>query len=858
MKRIISFLLTVAITFTVISPSMLYAAADEATNMVVGEQEMVADGQDTASDETEKTEKTTATQVDGIVVEVSGDALPKDAEVVADSSSDEKKAALTDAIMGESDEESNAFSLDISLEAEGVITQPGEDGVTVSLSGINLDDCDTVTVYHVMDDVSSIAKRLDTESDILTYTLDNESASHFEKEIAAFHDALTLSQTKETFDENTICVEEISAENGLSVDTESGIISFNTDSFSTYYIAQGKSATERKYSTKSIIKFGDTNLFKDKSKDETVKDKFYIAPDSVITFFSVDKDWAKGDIAAEWTFNRNNSGMTCNVASNKKSATITIPETASVGSESILTVKHTYYYTYTNKKNITETKQRTDTYEATLVVMDNSSILNSCIENCKVYLTALKDSSKGIPSEPTNVSTTDGFDWSLIDGAYKVNAETYFAEKGSNVIDKSILNALTPDVSGTHTWGYVNADVNVMKSYLQGIDWNEALSKLAENGGFTGSDGTKVTSSNKGNYELIPYVIKLQSLSGRSWNIDCYIKKRPQVKLSYDVNLEVGVTIAKSFALPNAGIVNKDSSVTVGNISYDNKVLSVGSPINVKGPDGLTYEYKFLGWGTDRNKVNNNYDPGDKPKISSNVTLHAIWGKQVKVCYNANGGTISGTNYTLDGSGFVKNSSGRFYQNWNYDKTKENGLYNITTFGITKPGYEFDQWDTKPDGTGTCFDQDDKTLKASILEKALADPSKSRCLTLYARWKLGLGNIKITTEGFNNVDEDQVFIFVVKGTSVIGKDIDIRVPIKGDGSALVTDVPFGTYTVSCEPGWSWRYGASNKVTVTIDKMGETENAKFTQSRKDTQWLSGCAYKKNEFNDKNEKKNEENA
>ena len=128
MKRITAFLLFIAVTFTIISPSMLHVAADEITDIVVGEQE-------TVTETLEKTEKITTTEVDGIVVEISGDALPKDAEVVADTSPDEKTEALSDIIVGESDEENNACSLDISLESEGVTAQPEKDSVRVSLSG---------------------------------------------------------------------------------------------------------------------------------------------------------------------------------------------------------------------------------------------------------------------------------------------------------------------------------------------------------------------------------------------------------------------------------------------------------------------------------------------------------------------------------------------------------------------------------------------------------------------------------------------------------------------------------------------------------------------------------------------------
>lgn len=818
MKRITAFLLFIAVTFTIISPSMLHVAADEITDIVVGEQE-------TVTETLEKTEKITTTEVDGIVVEISGDALPKDAEVVADTSPDEKTEALSDIIVGESDEENNACSLDISLESEGVTAQPEKDSVRVSLSGINLEDCDTVTVYHVMDDVSSIAKRLESESGFVTYTLDGEATAHFEKEIAAFNEAVKLAGTEETFDENTICVEDISTDNGLIVDLKDGIVSFDTDSFSTYYVVKGNKA-ERVYSTNSIIKFG--------SFSGTKTDTFMISPDSTLTFFSADKDW-NSELASTWSFDAKGSLMTYKKASDSKSATVSIPADAKIGSSATLTVKY-------GKK----------TYTATLTVAANDTNIDKARTHYRVMLTVVPEPHKdGIPTEP---SIATGFGWKIINGNYVVaptSAQgTKFADNGSNIIKDTIKNVLTQSIDGSHTWGYFNTEGDI-KNYLQNIDWDKALDKLIAYGGFYGTDGVKVTNSNKNNYELIPYVIKLQSLSGASWNIDCYIKRKQQVTLSYDANLGTGVTVQNTFGLPNSKTVNKGDRVTVGKISYNggSENLSVGSTISVKGPDGLSYTYKFLGWGTDRTKINNNYDPGDKPVLNSNIKLYAIWGKSVKVCYNANGGVINSDEHSLGRDNFIDKNGSRYYQNWNYDDTTDYGLTNNTSFGLSRPGYVFNQWNTKADGSGVTIHQDDKTVKSSILEKYLEDKEKSRCLKLYAQWIPGYGQIKISTVGLDPKDKDQTFIFVVSGISDLGEKIELRIPIKGDGTAIVTDVPFGTYTVHCESDWSWRYKSSDDVIVEVKEMNKTYNADFIQKRTDARWLSGCAYKKNEFEEK---------
>ncbi len=115
------------------------------------------------------------------------------------------------------------------------------------------------------------------------------------------------------------------------------------------------------------------------------------------------------------------------------------------------------------------------------------------------------------------------------------------------------------------------------------------------------------------------------------------------------------------------------------------------------------------------------------------VNLYAIWSPyKLNVAYNANGGAISSDTYTLK-SKVVQKDGATFYQVWSYNSKKTNGLANITTFGISQTGYKFNQWNTKADGSGTTFGQNDVDLKPTDLNSGIKTGNQT--MTLYAKWQ---------------------------------------------------------------------------------------------------------------------------
>ena len=69
----------------------------------------------------------------------------------------------------------------------------------------------------------------------------------------------------------------------------------------------------------------------------------------------------------------------------------------------------------------------------------------------------------------------------------------------------------------------------------------------------------------------------------------------------------------------------------------------------------------------------------------------------------------------------------------------------------------------------------------------------------------------------------------------------MKVVVHGNGSVTIKDLPIGTYTVTEDTGWSWRYdpeGISKEITLTAD--GENK-VNFSNTRQKLFWLNGCAW-----------------
>ena len=103
--------------------------------------------------------------------------------------------------------------------------------------------------------------------------------------------------------------------------------------------------------------------------------------------------------------------------------------------------------------------------------------------------------------------------------------------------------------------------------------------------------------------------------------------------------------------------------------------------------------------------------------------------------------------------------------------------------------------------------------------------------------------LTINKEG--NVGQKEGFIFnVVKADDA---SIKFRVSVQGKNDVTITGLPLGTYTVTEETDWSWRYGnvsISDNGSVTLTKDSCTAEVTVTNTRTNDYLLDGNAYARN--------------
>ena len=97
--------------------------------------------------------------------------------------------------------------------------------------------------------------------------------------------------------------------------------------------------------------------------------------------------------------------------------------------------------------------------------------------------------------------------------------------------------------------------------------------------------------------------------------------------------------------------------------------------------------------------------------------------------------------------------------------------------------------------------------------------------------------LTITKSGCDTAkDAYQSFIFNVSGPK------SMQVTVQGNGTATIVGLPVGTYTVTEDGNWSWRYKADGPGEVTLDAANHTGTVIITNERTDPDyWLSGDSY-----------------
>ena len=225
----------------------------------------------------------------------------------------------------------------------------------------------------------------------------------------------------------------------------------------------------------------------------------------------------------------------------------------------------------------------------TIIVKTQNNIIREAAEkgsDYPVYIAVIKDS-RTLPGEPTVISGAyyfhNGRTWAS-GGTYSTNPKTLI-----NI--EAFIAAATASINDTNTAGVADASGALTKAVLIGIDYAALLRQLV-NSNYSdccAADGTQIKSGfNAADYEIIPYVVKLQTSSqDKGWHIDFYVKAKEQITLSYDANLPDGKKV-ENINVPNTVTGGKPLTATVGtavtvlprgtfSIVYSSLCLSVNS-----------------------------------------------------------------------------------------------------------------------------------------------------------------------------------------------------------------------------------------------------------------------------------------
>ena len=165
-------------------------------------------------------------------------------------------------------------------------------------------------------------------------------------------------------------------------------------------------------------------------------------------------------------------------------------------------------------------------------------------------------------------------------------------------------------------------------------------------------------------------------------------------------------------------------------------------------------------------------------------------------------------------------------------RTKDISTNKQGSIPTAKEGFIFKYWATKVDGK--YLKVDDSMVNAGT-NKLM--PLSNQEMTYYAVFGPEVQSLTIEKSGC--VDDDQTFIFDIKGDN----GTDMQVTIKGNGSITIGELlKNGTYTVTEKTDWSWRYTPQeNNFSVYLD---EDKTVSFVNNKTNEDYLDRNALIRN--------------
>lgn len=148
----------------------------------------------------------------------------------------------------------------------------------------------------------------------------------------------------------------------------------------------------------------------------------------------------------------------------------------------------------------------------------------------------------------------------------------------------------------------------------------------------------------------------------------------------------------------------------------------------------------------------------------------------------------------------------------------------------------------------TTYDAPSQEAGAGLIQ---TDDHATGSCTVKNTYHLLLTTLTIRKEGWQDVDENQTFVYRVEGADNITKGkVDLAVTIHGNDSTTINNLPVGTYKVTEVETWSWRYTAGqSSVTVTLKDPGTVTftNTRVTVGNGDRwRWLNGSSWTDNRW------------
>ncbi len=165
-----------------------------------------------------------------------------------------------------------------------------------------------------------------------------------------------------------------------------------------------------------------------------------------------------------------------------------------------------------------------------------------------------------------------------------------------------------------------------------------------------------------------------------------------------------------------------------------------------------------------------------------------------------------------------------------YNKTNLSLAYSATAFSGTVPASDFDVTVKVMKG--------DEVMPATITTKCDYGCGAAQTDGKYTV-HVKTCTLTITKSGCDTAkDANQSFIFDVTGGAIAQ---EMQVTVQENGTAKIVGLPVGSYTVTEDGNWSWRYTAQNTGDVTLNAVNHDAEVTITNDRTATKWLSGDNY-----------------